>query len=183
MRPDPAKSCGPYHLPEQRLPGLAEAHSTASSAQRPPDDVSDAEAAVLAGAGSDGVSAEDSGRISRRADDRSADPGPVHDEGPWQQRSATSQWLLPLGRDIDTSLGVLSTERQQAASVGGGEAVPAAAGLQAGAGAAAGSGAAAPRRLPRTDELNHDTIAMVALDAKGRIAAGASSNGANHKVR
>ena len=45
------------------------------------------------------------------------------------------------------------------------------------------SGAATPsRRLPRTDEYNHDTIAMVAIDAEGRIAAGASSNGANHKV-
>ena len=29
---------------------------------------------------------------------------------------------------------------------------------------------------------DHDTIAMVAIDAKGNIAAGASSNGANHKV-
>ena len=29
---------------------------------------------------------------------------------------------------------------------------------------------------------DHDTIAMVAIDAKGNIAAGASSNGASHKV-
>ena len=30
---------------------------------------------------------------------------------------------------------------------------------------------------------NHDTIAMVAIDADGHIAAGASSNGASHKVQ
>ena len=31
--------------------------------------------------------------------------------------------------------------------------------------------------------VNHDTIAMVAMDAQGNIAAGASSNGAAHKVQ
>lgn len=31
-------------------------------------------------------------------------------------------------------------------------------------------------------QQNHDTIAMVAIDASGTIAAGASSNGASHKV-
>lgn len=34
-----------------------------------------------------------------------------------------------------------------------------------------------------TSQHNHDTIAMVAIDAHGNIAAGASSNGAAHKVR
>ena len=29
---------------------------------------------------------------------------------------------------------------------------------------------------------DHDTISMVAIDAEGNIAAGSSSNGANHKV-
>ena len=37
--------------------------------------------------------------------------------------------------------------------------------------------------LPRVDEHNHDTIAMVAVDERGSVAAGASSNGASHKVR
>ena len=64
------------------------------------------------------------------------------------------------------------------ASAGSNEAAPEAGGSQAGAGVEAD----AARRLPRTDELNHDTVAMVAIDAKSRIAAGASSNGANHKV-
>lgn len=31
--------------------------------------------------------------------------------------------------------------------------------------------------------LAHDTISMVAIDAQGKIAAGSSSNGANHKVK
>lgn len=35
----------------------------------------------------------------------------------------------------------------------------------------------------QVDVHNHDTIAMIAIDANGSIAAGASSNGANHKVR
>ena len=30
---------------------------------------------------------------------------------------------------------------------------------------------------------NHDTIAMIAIDGMGNVAAGASSNGASHKVR
>ena len=34
-----------------------------------------------------------------------------------------------------------------------------------------------------TSQRNHDTIAMVAIDAHGNIAAGASSNGAAHKAR
>lgn len=33
-----------------------------------------------------------------------------------------------------------------------------------------------------TSHHNHDTIAMVAIDGRGNIAAGASSNGAAHKV-
>ena len=44
-------------------------------------------------------------------------------------------------------------------------------------------GAAPLRRQPRIDQHNHDTIAMVAIDTKGSVAAGASSNGANHKAR
>jgi isoaspartyl peptidase/L-asparaginase-like protein (Ntn-hydrolase superfamily) len=30
---------------------------------------------------------------------------------------------------------------------------------------------------------NHDTIAMIVIDAAGNIAAGASSNGASHKAK
>lgn len=30
--------------------------------------------------------------------------------------------------------------------------------------------------------MTHDTISVVAIDPKGKIAAGSSSNGANHKV-
>jgi N4-(beta-N-acetylglucosaminyl)-L-asparaginase len=40
----------------------------------------------------------------------------------------------------------------------------------------------AARRRRWVSEGNHDTIAMVAVDADGNVAAGASSNGANHKV-
>ena len=47
----------------------------------------------------------------------------------------------------------------------------------AGQGADAGDSA-----KPKVDEHNHDTIAMVAVDERGSVAAGASSNGANHKV-
>ena len=36
--------------------------------------------------------------------------------------------------------------------------------------------------LPWVDESNHDTVAMVAVDEQGSVAAGASSNGASHKV-
>lgn len=31
-------------------------------------------------------------------------------------------------------------------------------------------------------EENHDTIGMLAIDSRGRIAAGTSTNGANHKI-
>ncbi|KAJ0395899.1 hypothetical protein P43SY_000405 [Pythium insidiosum] len=36
--------------------------------------------------------------------------------------------------------------------------------------------------MAQISEVNHDTIGMVALDLEGRMAAGASSNGANHKI-
>ena len=42
--------------------------------------------------------------------------------------------------------------------------------------------AAEAEQRPSVDEHNHDTIAMVAVDEEGIVAAGASSNGANHKV-
>ncbi|CAL8074669.1 unnamed protein product [Orchesella dallaii] len=35
---------------------------------------------------------------------------------------------------------------------------------------------------PKIDELNHDTIGMVVIDANGRIASGTSSNGARNKI-
>jgi hypothetical protein len=35
---------------------------------------------------------------------------------------------------------------------------------------------------PRVNRLSHDTISMVAIDSKGNIAAGSSTNGASHKV-
>lgn len=51
---------------------------------------------------------------------------------------------------------------------------------------AGGSPADLSRQGPTTtswpSQDNHDTIAMVAIDADGHIAAGASSNGASHKV-
>ena len=49
--------------------------------------------------------------------------------------------------------------------------------------AAKGAAAAARSDRNKVDAHNHDTIAMVAIDASGAIAAGASSNGVNHKVR
>ena len=179
MRPDPAKSCGPYHLPEQRVPrSTAAARSTASSAQR---HVNSLNADVSAGAGSERTSANDSG--SRDVSDRWAGDGEAVDNGSRQRQPAASRWLLPSGRDAEASLQVLSAKRQQLPISGGsGGAAIGAAEPQPAPDAAAEGGAAATRRLPRTDELNHDTIAMVAIDAKGRIAAGASSNGANHKV-
>lgn len=32
------------------------------------------------------------------------------------------------------------------------------------------------------DEFNHDTIGMIAIDSRGRIAGGTSTNGAAHKI-
>ncbi len=161
------------------------AHSTASSAQRL-ETSRNAATDVAAGAGtSDRIDAEDSGHSSSRdRSDRRAGDGQADDDGSWQRQSAASRLLLPSGREAEASLAVLSSERQQLPGVVGSRgSVVGAAEKQRTADAAADGGAAAPRRLPRTDELNHDTIAMVAIDAKGRIAAGASSNGANHKVR
>mmetsp|Transcript_1797 Transcript_1797/g.6419 ORF Transcript_1797/g.6419 Transcript_1797/m.6419 type:complete len:266 (+) Transcript_1797:105-902(+) len=48
---------------------------------------------------------------------------------------------------------------------------------------AGGTGEAkGPQPRPPVSEMNHDTIAMVAIDAAGRISAGTSTNGALHKV-
>lgn len=45
------------------------------------------------------------------------------------------------------------------------------------------TGALAPKPPnPRVDRYNHDTIGMCALDVSGNLAAGASSNGADHKI-
>jgi isoaspartyl peptidase/L-asparaginase-like protein (Ntn-hydrolase superfamily) len=38
------------------------------------------------------------------------------------------------------------------------------------------------RATMKVDRFNHDTISMVALDSKGRIASGTSSNGARNKI-
>ena len=41
----------------------------------------------------------------------------------------------------------------------------------------------APRlNAPTSDEDNHDTIGVVALDVQGHLAAGVSTNGQNHKI-
>ncbi len=48
-----------------------------------------------------------------------------------------------------------------------------------GLGAAHQSKPTAPSWVSR---LTHDTISVVAIDSEGKIAAGSSSNGANHKV-
>ncbi len=40
----------------------------------------------------------------------------------------------------------------------------------------------ASRQESRVTRNNHDTISMIALDSDGNIAAGSSTNGANHKV-
>jgi len=131
---------------------------------------------------SERISAKDGGHSSRGVSGQWTGAGSVDDLR--QAQSVASQWLLPSGRNAEASLQALSAARQQLpASDGSGGSAVAAAEKQQAVIAAGEGGAAAPRRLPRTDELNHDTIAMVAIDAKGRIAAGASSNGANHKVR
>ena len=187
VRPDPRKSCGPYHLPGEL--SSRSALRTASSDQ--PHPASDADTALREGAGS-GVSSAQTGHSShdRMLYDRLADSGQGQpDEAPGlnQQRDPTSRWLLVSESNPEASLQPLSTARQQtAASAGsGGSAAEAAVVREApdGGGGGSGDAVARPRRLPGTDEGNHDTIAMVAIDAKGRIAAGASSNGANHKVR
>lgn len=36
--------------------------------------------------------------------------------------------------------------------------------------------------IPIVQQTNHDTIGMIAIDSNGKIAAGTSTNGMNHKV-